>query len=315
MTRYLLGELSPQEQAALEENYFSDVRIFESVLKAETKLVDRYVRGRLSAAEREKFERSYLTHPQRLERVKFAEAFVTRIDQTELARKEARNAVMTVSGWQSLLEGLFGPRPVLTFSLALASLLLVVGALWLYIANSGLRRDLAQNQADQGAQDRRARELEQQLAAERKTLDQLAVELRGGFPSQPDAPKTSPTPPTRAVPTSVSMLLTVGGVRSGETGKTPKLVIPPGVAEARLQLNMKANDYSRYSVSLQKVSGEEIFSRPNLKPKTSKSGASFTFIVSAVKFSSGDYILTLRGVSQDGEIEDLSKSIFRVEKR
>jgi hypothetical protein len=37
--------------------------------------------------------------------------------------------------------------------------------------------------------------------------------------------------------------------------------------------------------------------------------------VPARKFAGGDYILTLRGVNRDGEIDDLSKSIFRVVKK
>jgi len=95
-------------------------------------------------------------------------------------------------------------------------------------------------------------------------------------------------------------------------------MIPPGTAETHLQLNLKNDDYAKYNVSLQAVGSGEIFSRQNLRPASSKanrSAASFTFVVPANKFSSGDYILTLRGVSKDGEVEDLSKSLFRVEKK
>jgi hypothetical protein len=33
------------------------------------------------------------------------------------------------------------------------------------------------------------------------------------------------------------------------------------------------------------------------------------------RFASGDYVLTLRGIDPDGEVDDLSKSLFRVEKK
>ena len=46
-----------------------------------------------------------------------------------------------------------------------------------------------------------------------------------------------------------------------------------------------------------------------------KSGANFRFAVPASKFTSGDYILTLKGVMPSGEVEDVSKSLFRVEKK
>ncbi len=59
MTRYLLGELSDSEQAALEEKYFTDPQVFDKMVKAENELVDNYGRGLLSPQSREKFEQYY----------------------------------------------------------------------------------------------------------------------------------------------------------------------------------------------------------------------------------------------------------------
>ena len=69
MTRYLLGDLPETEQTAVEQEYFADQEKFEEVWAAENDLVDRYVRGRLSRAERELFERNYLQSPKHRERV------------------------------------------------------------------------------------------------------------------------------------------------------------------------------------------------------------------------------------------------------
>ena len=202
---------------------------------------------------------------------------------------------------------------MLSFALALGCLLLVVGAVWLFITNSRSRSQLAQSQVD-----RRAREIQQQTAANNqgsKSAEQPSPEVAAGVPSPSNSSKTMPTPSSRTTQPFVFLALTVGGVRSSDTGKPSTLMIPPGTTEAHLQLNLKNNEYSKYSVSLQAVGGGEIFSRQNVRPNASRSAVSFTFVVPANKFSSGDYILTLRGVSQDGEIEDLSKSLFRVEKR
>src|SRR5678809_451720 len=70
-TRYLLGELSEQEQAALEQRYLSNPQVFNEVLKVESELVDAYARGQLSAEMRERFENSYLKQPALLQRAKF----------------------------------------------------------------------------------------------------------------------------------------------------------------------------------------------------------------------------------------------------
>ena len=314
MTRYLLGELSESERAALEERYFADPHVFEEVLKSESRLVDGYVRGHLSAEDRQRFEETYLTHPKRRERVKFAEALVTRIDQNQPAEALAEKSAGVVSGWRRLMA-ISGRRPILEFSFALATLLLVVGGVWFFMESRRSRQELAQAQSARAEQAARVRELEQQVAAERKRTEELNAELDRGRRSSEQQPDqvvaTLPSTPR----TLASLVLMVGSVRGAETGKTPTLVIPAGTTEAQLQLNLNENEYAGYQVSLQAAGGAEILSQRGLKPRAMKSGVRLTLVVPASKFDTGDYILTLRGVSKDGDIEDVSKSIFRVEKR
>lgn len=315
MTSYLLGELSEPEQAALEEKYFSDPRVFDQILKTENELLDNYARGGVSPQVRERFEQYYLLHPGRRERMKFAEALATRIDQIEPSGNAVERTFGIVSWWRGLLATLRGQRLILRFSIAFAFLLFVFAGAWFFIDSRRARQELAQAQAVPADQERRERELEQKVAEVRVPTEEPSTAPEPRRPAQPQSPQMTPTPTARAVPAFASLLLTVGGVRGGDAGKTPILVIPPGTVEARLQLNLKENEYVSYRVSLRAVGGEEIFSRQNLKPSNTKSGASVTFSVPARKFATRDYILTLGGISQDGEIDDLSKSIFRVNKK
>ena len=55
MTRYLLGELAEEEMVALESAYLSDEVLLERLCAVETELIDAYVRGELSAGQRERF--------------------------------------------------------------------------------------------------------------------------------------------------------------------------------------------------------------------------------------------------------------------
>src|SRR6185295_13277350 len=80
IVRYLLGELSEDEQTRLEESYFADPAVFTKVTTVENTLVDKYARGLLSTEDHRRFEQHYLAHPERRERVKFAEALATKID-------------------------------------------------------------------------------------------------------------------------------------------------------------------------------------------------------------------------------------------
>src|SRR4051812_14731756 len=100
MMRYLLGELSGQEQAALEGKYFTDPQVFDQVLKTESELVDGYVRGQLSAEVRERFEESYLKHPARRERVQFARALAAKLDQAGEPAARSGQTDLPASWWQ-----------------------------------------------------------------------------------------------------------------------------------------------------------------------------------------------------------------------
>ncbi|HEY6188652.1 MAG TPA: hypothetical protein VIW80_13425 [Pyrinomonadaceae bacterium] len=320
--RYLLGELSESEQAALEEKYFTDPQAFNQMLKTESELVDSYVRGQLSRRARERFEQSYLAHPRRRERVKFADALASGLDQIAASEMAGDQTVAGTSLRQRLLVSLRGRRLALGLSIALA-LLVMMSGIWFFIENRRLRRELAETQAARADQEQRERELqqqrehelEQQVASERRRSEELTAELERLQRTQPQTPQTASSPTSPAGPAFVSLVLTVGGARGPDNGRAQTLIIPAGTAQARIQLNLKEKDYPSYRASLQMVGGEEVYSQEGIKPAVTKSGARFVLIVPADKLVAGDYILTLRGVRTDGEIDDVSKSIFRVEKR
>jgi hypothetical protein len=284
MTRYLLGELSEQEQAALEEKYFSDPQVFNEVLRVESELVDAYARGQLSTEMRERFEQSYLKHPARRERVEFARALTTRIDE----RERTPQSVQRISWKQRLLAVVGGQRPALRFATALVVVLIVLAGVWLFVnTRRKQQREAAQippAQTPQGQEERAAQ-------------------------IPPETPKPSPNS------NSVSLALTVGGVRSAESGPTQTLVIPRDTTQAQILLDLEDDSYLHYRVSLQKIGGPEIFTQTNIRPRSTKAGARFVFRVPASRLTSGDYALTLGGITPEGEVDDLHKSLFRVEKR
>src|SRR6185295_16417708 len=69
MRRYLLGDLPESETNELELQVLRDDEKFEQMWEIENRLVDGYVRARLSSADHERFERHYqasLVHHQRV---------------------------------------------------------------------------------------------------------------------------------------------------------------------------------------------------------------------------------------------------------
>jgi len=310
MTRYLLGELSESERADLERRYFADSAFFERLSQCESDLMDDYARGRLSPETRERFEKAYLADPERRARLRFSEALVAKLDR-EVSPGLIPQEAETTSWWQKLFVPFIGGQRALAFSFAVL-LLMVLGSAWLLLRTSRLRNELAQTRATEAAREQHEHELQQQLIDEQARNQQLIAEL--------DRERAQPTPevgiasPKNTAPAFVSLLLVASGVRGAET-RSPTLSIPAGTQEVRIELKTAENEYQSYQLELHALGGKAIFDRKKVKPTMTKSGANFGFSVPASRFTSGDYILTLKGVIPSGEVEDVSKSLFRVEKK
>jgi hypothetical protein len=129
--RYLLGEVSDGERAELEEKYFADDEFFEQLVEAQNDLVDAYLAGSLTAAERKRFEERFLTTNAASESVKFADALrhmvaVQRVEPVRRSRFDMRTLAIAASaafifiltGWlvissQRRETSATGPRPTI----------------------------------------------------------------------------------------------------------------------------------------------------------------------------------------------------------
>lgn len=307
----------------MEERYFADAQTFEHLVELETELVDSYAHGRLSTEMRERFERAYLVNPNRRARLRFSEALTTKLDEAASARvADDRPIIRTASSGQRFSSTFTGKRRALAFSMALVLLLLTSMSIWLFIQSNRLRQDLALSRQEQISEEQRAREAQQQLADEQTKTQQLAAELERERTEQKPQPQPtmaeSPKPvitTTTAVPPVASLVLIASNSRSVDTARAPgTLVIHKETEQVRIQLKLKENEYQSYQLSLQAIGGREVFNRQNIKPVNNKSGASFIISLPASRIGAGDYILTLRGFTRSGEPEDVSQSLFRVER-
>jgi hypothetical protein len=138
MRRYLLGLLTQEQVAQLEEQLLIDGELYEELLIAEDELIDQFLSGEISEPEREAAEVHFLRAPGRQEQLLFASA---------LKQYLATNAPLVVDGARlettdesrsgqrqkktSLFSRLFPRNPALAVSLAAALVLIIVGAIWL----------------------------------------------------------------------------------------------------------------------------------------------------------------------------------------
>ena len=98
LTRYLLGEMSEEEQTHMEAHYFADPRKFVELCTWRDSLIDHYVSNELSPALRDRFEAAIENAWAMNERIRFAETLQTAIE----ARREGKQPPPRVGVWQWL---------------------------------------------------------------------------------------------------------------------------------------------------------------------------------------------------------------------
>jgi hypothetical protein len=136
LRKYLLGSLPPGEVAALEERLLTDGVFYDELLMVEDELIDQYLSGEQSPAERQSFEAHFALAPERQQKVRFARAlkkYLRRTDELEtqdvvIAEPSFSRPVLAAGPDKSKRSFLpFLPsNPVLAYSLA-ATFVLVIG--------------------------------------------------------------------------------------------------------------------------------------------------------------------------------------------
>lgn len=317
LVKYLFGELAEPEQSRIEELCFTDDGFYEQLAAVENNLIDRYVRNALPEPERSAFEEKYLITPGRRRRIEESEKVIDLIVNYPSDSPKP--------SWWTYLRGFFERRNMfLQSSLTAALLLMVVGCVWLIRDRVRLARQVEQAQAA-------LRQKEMELQQQREALQAASPSPEVPGSTQPESPQGEQQPPVsrdkslvaRETPrhdksrasaagsTSVAAyifpLVTVRGVQSQQP-----LIIRAGQKSARLIIYVKKNDHRRFHVSIQRVSGEEVWSQTVRKGQSTSTGERISFELPASVFKKMDYILVVDAVKSDGSLENLDTRSFSV---
>ncbi|HEX5085094.1 MAG TPA: hypothetical protein VFY40_23910 [Blastocatellia bacterium] len=303
MARYLLGDLSETEQMAVEQEYFADPEKLEEVWAAENDLVDRYARGRLPRGQRELFERNYLRSPKHRERVRLARKLLEAADRQ--ATIESSPAPSRAPGrLMETLSAILRPR----FLAPAAAFLLLLSLLsWLLLERSRLNGAVERVQAQLSDQQRRERDISDQLAVEREQSRNLKSQIDRLLESISHGSQG----PSLTLPSIFPFLLRSSLDPRGVGSDLQQITIPPGTDLVRLQIKIDKNDTRRFHATIRAVGGPPIWKRRSIKQK---SGV-ITVDVPADKLPLNDYILTLSITTPDRETEEINNYSFRVFKR
>lgn len=306
--RYLLGDLPETDRLALEQKFFADDETFEQVWAAENDLIDRYVRGGLTSAENELFEKNYLASPVHRQRLAFAQTLVQAADTSALNQTSPPESQPSKQ-WG---EGFFRLLRMNTMSLGMAMmvLLLIIGGIWLFTERARLRDQMNQLEDAKKSEQQRREELEKKIETERQRSEELAAELerlRQQQQAKPNGEPATPTPPESAEPRSVvSLLLSPMILRGGD--EPPPLKIIQGIKEVRLQLQIQDSNARNFRVSIKTVESTTIWNGVANK----RGGALVSVLVPAGILSTNDYIVTLTATGSTGEPQDIGRYFFRV---
>ncbi len=308
MIQYLLGELPEAWQAQFEEHLFTDPDCHAQLQIVEENLIDKYVRGELSAERRGRFEMRYLISERRRTKVAFARTLMKAIAEFSTpAGSETTHWRQTLLHWRK--------RPAaLHLAFAGMALILLVGGAYLAIEMAQLHKQQAQLQAELASLQQREQAPQPASQPQPTTAAPPPHVLTTQPPTKPSSTQSSTRVPSHSG--VISQVLKPGRVRNIEERRDehPSLLdLHSGVRVIRLHLVMEhASNYSRYRATLMKAEGQAV-GLPNLsKPTPSADREVLILDLPASLLTRGDYVLTLLGVSDANEIEELGDYYFTV---
>jgi anti-sigma factor RsiW len=311
LIRYLLGELSAEEQGRIEERFFTDEEFFEQLSALENELRYDYARGKLSGRHRELFEKRFLASPEEQQGVERAGAILQTLD-----RAKAISLAPGQGLWQTIKAFFTARGASLSFALATVALLLVATTAWSIYQTVKLRNQLEQVQAERKMEEERLRHQTQQdqaqlaqlntdLERERLERERLEEEI-AKHQTQTTGQQNLPL-----LPGILSFALSPGGVRDAGEG-SKKLVIAPDTRAVQFELKLQKNlGHQSFRAQLLTADGAEIWHRDNLKA----TGKNLVLQILAQLLAEGDYELALKGRAANRDYEEAGSYYFTIVKK
>jgi len=302
MRRYLLGDMADAEKDALDAVIFGDDENFDRMWEIENDLVDCYLRGRLSQAERDRFERHYLASQKHRERVAFAKSLLKAADEERISERTP-----TSSFFARLAEHFRPPQLALTGAMAMALLLMGVWTVRLMIERNRLEAELGQANSANEARQRQVRALEKNIAQTSELNEKLNAELQQS--------KQNKAVPAASAPSFITFLLTSTSLVRNENQKMPELQIPANADQVRLRVQFLRGAYKSCQVEIRNPDTGSLWRQSRIEVKSNKNLSSVIALVPSAKLPQGDYTLALSGVTTSGETKEIDRYPFRVIRR
>jgi len=303
LTAYLLGRVPADEAERLDQLSITDDDLAEALAAAETDLIDAYVNGELSAADREEFEVRFLKSGYSNNRVAFAGA----LQDYAAARMSTVPVVAEGRGFH--LFGLTG-----AFAAAAALLLVIAGA-WLFISRSGQVPNERASVRDQPAD----------LATDGTPVNVQMPSPNSFGNTQTEAPangtqggeeKEKPEVPSNekpAVSKAPRVVAVILNPQLRSAGELRTIEVPSGTDQFSARLELEDGDLRSYRVVLRERSSTRvIWQRNSVRLNGPPDARRLALSIPARLLKPAVYTFTVSGIPTGESLEIVGEYTFKV---
>jgi anti-sigma factor RsiW len=293
LTRYVLGDLSPEDRQRLEEEYLADDAVWEQLGTVENDLIDSYVRGDLPEQHREQLEQHFLDSHEKYERVEVARLLMDNKIRRSITAAPVEYHKQHDSWLEWLVEFAGGRQRAVKFvvgAIAAPGLAVVAVAAFLIPQNRHLQTELGRLQSQQAALQSHIEQLEQQ-----SRIASAGENTAGNSTRDLD----------QREPATISALLIPGLSRQTEQQNTSGVLqIPATASWVRLMLDLQRDQYRQYQVVIETPEGNRVGRAEGLASEPGKQGGRIVSVrLASQALKKGDYVITLSGQKAGGGLE------------
>lgn len=283
---------------------------------AEEELIDAYVRGQLSLANRTLLEKGLRSSPQLVDRLHFARLLADAADRAaedEFALPREQSVPSFTAWWPF---GLTWGRPAFNFALAACALIIFMGVAGLFVTWLRVRRESQQLADQQATLERQKLQLQKSAAEQRLAADQLTAELKEkqqkleADQQRIDELTQALNQKSLALSAATATLFLLPTSRS--SGNERELKLAAETSKISLQLAVSSIDYHAFVAEIRN-SQQRVISRP--KVGAPHPGKPVIVTVPSKRLPPGAYTLQLSGVLPDGTNETVSNYSFRITRK
>jgi hypothetical protein len=315
LVEYLLGSLPERDAELLDESSVANDEFAMRLSAVENDLLDAYVRGELSGAILEKFQKFYLSSGKRRAKMRLAESLFTLEGKAAASRARAdappgqygQRETSPASSWLRLFR-----FPSWGFAVVAAMLVAVV---LLGVDNLRLYNQISREQAFGAGLQQRERELQAKLDQEHDANRETKDELDRVRESLAQLGKHSTASPRGAESSSlpVGIAFFVLSPQMRGAGQITTLSLPRATTVVDLRLDLESNDFPQYRAVLKdSATNQSVWRSGRLTAKATGLRSTVSIRVPAKLLKQRNYVTELTGCPTIGAPEFISSYAFIV---